>query len=130
MKKFNQISVFFISGGDEDPFDRIFDTSLQKLYSTPSDISSSMREGYFNVAASKLIVKITRGLNDKVPPRKIDYLHIHGSTNGLVVPLIHMYMGNYLRPPIVYTMHDYNSEVIFIILTLACLFILLIFSGL
>lgn len=113
MKKFNKISVFFVGGGDEEPFDRVFETTLQKLYATPSDISSSLREGYFNLAASKLIVKITKGLNDQTQPRKIDYLHVHGSTNGLVIPIIHRFMGNYLRPPIIYTMHDYNSEVSF-----------------
>jgi glycogen synthase len=123
-KQFGKVLVFLIGfkfyhltrdlgEGDEPPFDRIFDTTLQKLYATPSDISSSLREGYFSVCSAKLIIKLWKGNFNHLldfQGKKIDFVHIHGSTNGLVPPILHFSMGKTLRPTIIYTMHDYSSE--------------------
>eukprot|EP01080_Neovahlkampfia_damariscottae_P004150 gene4150-7460_t len=112
-KQFGGVKVFLIGEGDEYPFNQVFDTTLQKLYATPEGISSSLREGFFSVCTAKLIIKLWKGNFENhfdFQGKKIDFVHVHGSTNGLIVPLLHFSMGKTLRPSIIYTMHDYSSE--------------------
>jgi glycogen synthase len=102
------IRLFLLGNGDKSPFDHMWEVTKNNLYATASDITSTLRESYFNLLAAKIVKKIaTSRMSRNVT------VHIHGSTNAIVVPLVHQYFAPTRRPAIVYTMHDYNSEPVF-----------------
>jgi glycogen synthase len=116
----NNNRVLLIDGGEEYPIKKVFETVPDRLYQVHESLTSSFREIFFSIAVTKLISKISRRsvLNPAVlPDSDIDFVHLHGSTNALVAPLIHQYYG-VKRPTIIYSknylitkaLHDYSSE--------------------
>ncbi|RHZ67035.1 hypothetical protein Glove_303g162 [Diversispora epigaea] len=113
-----------------------------EIYSTPSKLPQEWKDLYFCKAAAELITFLNSSpessLFDRVDPRGVDIVHLHGATNALVLDFIKQFyieenyngkgkgkgkgksnkvsnskdeiLSSYPPPSIVYTLHDYQEE--------------------
>ncbi|CAG8606750.1 15741_t:CDS:2 [Dentiscutata erythropus] len=112
------INVFMIgSTKNLPPFNQAFKINVaDKLYTPKNKFSLEWRDLYFCKAAAEFITyrntMIDTPLFSKRDSRGVDVVHIHGTTNAMVIEFLKNTQKNFKGkdPSIVYTLHNYYDD--------------------
>ncbi|KAI9594421.1 hypothetical protein BDF19DRAFT_386329 [Syncephalis fuscata] len=126
------VTVYLIGPGDIYPFNRAFDAkSVLDIYASPNGLPQEWKDLYFEKAAAKLIEHIHNSdvttdpnqlvmREDSLSEQGVGIVHLHGATNAFLAHFLasRVKAGAFDsgggRPGLVYTLHDYSDEVLYL----------------